>query len=280
MIEASTRFGFKRLLLGTDFSPRADVALQRAVQIASEHGAALTLFHACDVGARDDAQGRKLIVGAEETARQKIRSLSLPDKIAAAVRVAAGKPFVELIRAAREEESDLVVVGAHGKHFLKSLLLGTTAEKVVRKGERPVLVVKRATRSPYRQVLVPVDFSEDSRQALALRLAPRGRFYVLHAMRGRRDSSGERISQDPRSCSIAANWRKRDERRWWNSCAAPIASVSRSAITAVRTRTPCHRWRCPPAAHRSRLCRYRRSHRTAAHFARQCSPTRPARGSM
>jgi hypothetical protein len=28
------------------------------------------------------------------------------------------------------------------------------------------------------------------------------------------------------------------------------------------------------------LCRYRRSHRTAAHFARQCSPTRPARGSM
>ncbi len=122
--------------------------LQRAVQIASEHGAALTLFHACDIGARDDAQGRKLIVGAKETLRQKIRSLSLPDKIAATVRVAAGKPFVELIRAAREEESDLVVVGAHGKHFLKSLLLGTTAEKVVRKGERPVLVVKRATRSP------------------------------------------------------------------------------------------------------------------------------------
>jgi nucleotide-binding universal stress UspA family protein len=186
MIEAPTRFGFKRLLLGTDFSPRADVALQRAVQIASEHGAALTLFHACDVGARDDAQGRKLIVGAEETARQKIRSLSLPDKIAAAVRVAAGKPFVELIHAAREEESDLVVVGAHGKHFLKSLLLGTTAEKVVRKGDRPVLVVKRATRRPYRQVLVPVDFSEDSRQglALALRLAPRAKFHVLHAYEG------------------------------------------------------------------------------------------------
>lgn len=128
----------------------------------------------------------KLIVGAEETARQKIRSLSLPDKIVAAVRVAAGKPFVELIRAAREEESDLVVVGAHGKHFLKALLLGTTVEKVVRKGERPVLVVKRATRSPYRQVLVPVDFSEDSRQALvlALRLAPRAKFYVLHAYEG------------------------------------------------------------------------------------------------
>jgi len=79
-----------------------------------------------------------------------------------------------------------VVVGAHGRHFLKALLLGTTAEKVVRKGERPVLVVKRANRHPYRQVLVPVDFSEDSRQALALalRLAPRAIFHVLHAYEG------------------------------------------------------------------------------------------------
>ena len=186
MIEAPTRFGFKRLMVGTDFSSRADAALQRAVQIANEHGAALTLFHACDIGAGDDAQGRKLIVGAEETARQKIRSLSLPDKIAATVRVAAGKPFVELIRAAREEESDFVVVGAHGKHFLKSLLLGTTAEKVVRKGERPVLIVKRAPRGPYRRVLVALDFSEHSRQALevALRLAPGAQFYILHAYQG------------------------------------------------------------------------------------------------
>jgi len=159
---------FKRLLIGTDFSPRADAALRRALQIASEHGATLTLFHAYDVGARADAQTRKGMAGAEETARRKLRSLSLPDGIAATVRVAAGKPFVELIRAARAEDSDLVVVGAHGTHFLKALLLGTTAEKVVRKGERPVLVVKRANRNPYRQVLVPVDFSEDSRQALAL----------------------------------------------------------------------------------------------------------------
>lgn len=186
MIEAPTRFGFKRLLVGTDFSPRADVALQRAVQIAGEHGAALTLFHACDVDARNDVRARKLMVVAEETARRKIRSLSLPDRIAATVRVAAGKPFVELIRAAREERTELVVVGAHGKHFLKDLLLGTTAEKIVRKGDRPVLVVKQAAQRPYRRVLVPVDFSKYSRRALklALRLAPRAQFHVLHVYQG------------------------------------------------------------------------------------------------
>ncbi|HXV50076.1 MAG TPA: universal stress protein, partial [Candidatus Binatia bacterium] len=57
---------------------------------------------------------------------------------------------------------------------MKDLLLGTTAERVVRKGDRPVLVVKRAADAPYRRVVVGVDFSEDSRYALelALRLAP------------------------------------------------------------------------------------------------------------
>ena len=62
MIEVPTGFGFKRLLVGTDFSPRADVALRRAVQIAGEQGAALALFHACDADARDDARARKLMV--------------------------------------------------------------------------------------------------------------------------------------------------------------------------------------------------------------------------
>jgi nucleotide-binding universal stress UspA family protein len=60
--------------------------------------------------------------------------------------------------------------GAHGEHFFKDLLLGTTAEKVVCKGDRPVLVVKRAAHGPYRRVLVPVDFSESDNAALIKRI--------------------------------------------------------------------------------------------------------------
>jgi len=70
--------GFKRLLIGTDFSPRADAALRRALQIASAHGATLTLFHAYNAGARADRQTRKGMAGAEETARRKLRSLPRP----------------------------------------------------------------------------------------------------------------------------------------------------------------------------------------------------------
>jgi nucleotide-binding universal stress UspA family protein len=178
--------GLKRLLVATDFSPRADVALGRAVQIVSEHGAALSLFHVRDADARDDMVARQLTQGVEEALRQKMDKLSLPDKAAGTVRVTRGKPFVEIIRGARDEGAELVVLGAHGEHFFKDLLLGTTAEKVVRKGDRPVLVVKRAAHGPYYRVLAAVDFSENSRHALelALRLAPQAQFHVLHVYQG------------------------------------------------------------------------------------------------
>jgi nucleotide-binding universal stress UspA family protein len=177
--------GLKRVLVATDFSPRADVALRRAAQIVSEHGAALSLLHVRDADARGDMVSRQPTRNGEAL-RQKIDKLSLPHKATATVRIATGKPFVEIIRRARDEGAELVVLGAHGEHFLKDLLLGTTAEKVARKGDRPVLVVKRAAQGPYRRVLVPVDFSENSRHALelALRLAPDAQFHVLHVYQG------------------------------------------------------------------------------------------------
>jgi nucleotide-binding universal stress UspA family protein len=93
---------------------------------------------------------------------------------------------VEIIRQGREEAADLILVGAHGADFIKDLLLGTTAEKIVRKGDRSVLVVKQAAQRPYRRVLVAVDFSDNSRRALelALRLAPQAEFHALHVYAG------------------------------------------------------------------------------------------------
>jgi nucleotide-binding universal stress UspA family protein len=56
----------------------------------------------------------------------------------------------------------------------------------LRQGDRPVLVVKRAPRKPYRRVLVAVDFSMSSYHALefALRLAPSAQFHILHTYQG------------------------------------------------------------------------------------------------
>lgn len=171
----------KHLLVATDFSRRAEIALRRAVQVATDHNATLSLLHVAD---REEpnvlAAG-----GEEEKLRQQIKKY-LPNGAVGNTRVVIGKPFVEIIRGARDEAADLVVLGAHGEHFLKDLLVGTTAEKVVRKGDRPVLIVKRPPHGPYRHVLVAVDFSENSRFALklALRLAPKAQFQVVHVYQG------------------------------------------------------------------------------------------------
>jgi nucleotide-binding universal stress UspA family protein len=92
-------------------------------------------------------------------------------------RVATGIPSEEVISAAQAEDSDLLVVGTRGKTGLAHILLGSTAERVIRGASCPVLAVRteptdtqdeRAlSRSvTLERILVPVDFSDCSLDAL------------------------------------------------------------------------------------------------------------------
>jgi nucleotide-binding universal stress UspA family protein len=96
--------------------------------------------------------------------------------------VRVGPAFFEIIRHAREGSDDLIVLGAHGAHFVKKWVFGTTAERVVRKGDRPVLVVKKPSRAPYRRLLAAIDFSDTAKRALsfALRAVPKARVTLLN----------------------------------------------------------------------------------------------------
>jgi nucleotide-binding universal stress UspA family protein len=153
------------------------------MRIAREHGAALTALHVLEDGSQAEAPAAAM---SEDALRRACSHASPEYDGSMTVRVVTGKPFVEIIRRAREEAANLTVVGAHGANFMKDLFFGTTAEKVVRKGDRPVLVVKQTAQGPYRRVLAAVDFSDDSRRALelALQLAPRADFHILHVYEG------------------------------------------------------------------------------------------------
>jgi nucleotide-binding universal stress UspA family protein len=94
-----------------------------------------------------------------------------------------GQPEEEIISRANELPAELTVIGMHGGNFFTDFFLGNTADKLARLSRTPLLVVKNQLAQPYRQVLVPVDFSENSRRAaqMALKVAPDAQITFLHA---------------------------------------------------------------------------------------------------
>ena len=58
------------------------------------------------------------------------------------VRIEKGIPFREILRVEAEEDVSLIIIGSHGISNVAEMLLGSVSEKVIRKAERPVLVVK------------------------------------------------------------------------------------------------------------------------------------------
>jgi len=173
-----------RLLCATDLSSRSDRALRRAATLAREAGAELVLLSVVD----DDQP--EVLVASE---RREVSSLlaeqarAMPEMqgLTPRLRVEAGDAFDAIIRVAEEEAVDLIVMGEHRKRLLLDMFIGTTIERVMRRGRWPVLMVNRPAERPYRRVLAAVDMSEPATQALraAIRLgfAGRGELTVFHA---------------------------------------------------------------------------------------------------
>lgn len=193
-----------RILAATDFSPAADRAVRRAALIAKEQGAELRLLHVVhpltlyagqeiDSGALDDAAladaGERLGPLAEALARHHgIRTH-------AAWRI--GQVHTQIAAYAQENHVDLVVVGARGENGMMQLLLGSTANRLLRVRGGPTLIARNADMRPYGHVLAAVDFTADSRAVLAWarRMAGETRLAVVHVLEpelGRRMAAAER----------------------------------------------------------------------------------------
>jgi universal stress protein E len=172
----------KKLLLATDLSPRSELAQRRAVRLAREHGAALTVLHIVD----DDLPPSLAEVtkaGAEQIIRARLAALPGSEQVEISVKVLSGKPFSDILAHAADEKAELIVLGLHRKGGIKELFRGTTAERVIRTGHLPVLVVRGEAQEAYRRVLIATDFSVHARHALqvALRLTPGAELCLVHA---------------------------------------------------------------------------------------------------
>lgn len=182
----------KKILVGTDFSAEADVALDQAMSVARHVGAGelILLFAGQIPDDHDDlpeslrvAAGRYEQIAREQLAADRKRLDDLRERfdgqgVKISTMVIDGLPADGIAEAADETGADLIVVGTHGHTGVRRLLLGSVAEKVVRESSRDVLVARGTDRGTggYDKVLVPTDFSTTAERALlrALELVKRG----------------------------------------------------------------------------------------------------------
>jgi nucleotide-binding universal stress UspA family protein len=148
---AKSRARIRRILVPVDFSEHSKDALRYAVDLGSIFDAELILVFVVEsVGYPADlGYGQVALPQIEreltERGRSELERLARENvggKLPVRFHVPAGRPFVEILRAAREFEADMIVIATHGHTGVEHILFGSTAEKVVRKAPCPVLVVR------------------------------------------------------------------------------------------------------------------------------------------
>lgn len=173
-----------KILAATDFSTRSNRALRQAGLLAQAGGAQLHIVHVVD-----DDQPEQLIRmetrEAERVLREQVGSMAELEGVDARPMVTTGDPFDGILRAAAEIQADLIVMGSHRKQLLLDIFVGTTIERVVRRGSFPVLMVNHEAQRKYQSALVPTDMSESSAKAihfgLSMGLIGDNRTTLLHA---------------------------------------------------------------------------------------------------
>jgi nucleotide-binding universal stress UspA family protein len=148
------RAPFKRILCAIDFSECSLAALAYAAALAERTQAALAALFVVEwtpigydplVGPPTDLAGYRL--SAEAVGRDRLHAVvsplvTTPDAVDEFV--TSGKPQHEILRVAEKWQSDLIVLGVHGRNPIDRLFFGSTAEPVVRRAACPVLTVRAA----------------------------------------------------------------------------------------------------------------------------------------
>lgn len=155
--QAMSQLPFKRLLCAVDFSDASLDAVRSALSLAEESGGTLTLLHVLEwpwgepppphleeLPVEQGAALAEFRRYSEESAKKRLESLIPPTvtRPRVATRLRNGKPYVQILQVAAEEQADLIVIGVYGRNPLDLALLGSTTNQVVRRATCPVLTLR------------------------------------------------------------------------------------------------------------------------------------------
>ncbi len=141
----------KKVLVPIDFSDYSKSALKYAVSFVKQFNAELILIYVVEpvIYPPDFSMGQIAIPSVDlEMDKRAVEELSklarkeIPADLKVKTLVKTGKPFIEIIETAAEENTDLIIIATHGHTGVEHILFGSTAEKVVRKAPCPVLTLR------------------------------------------------------------------------------------------------------------------------------------------
>ena len=212
---ARSRIALDTILLATDFSPESENALKWAVALAKRYEARLVLAHAVTGEANITAgemwpQLNGIGLGGAVSNMCKLEQNEDLSSLPHDAVVQSGDVWEVLAPIVTDRQVDLIVMGTHGSGGLDRLILGSTAEKVIRHALCPVITVGPRVRvqsaSRFSNILFATDFSVGSLRALtyalSLALEDRAELTMLHI-----------IESKPMSQAEMLEWRRQDRER-------------------------------------------------------------------
>jgi nucleotide-binding universal stress UspA family protein len=178
LIEDRVSVSVKKILFATDFSPSSEKASVYVKRLAYRFSSSVEIAHVFDPSAVTSYE--EAIIGLPVAERRsevrdrlaRLKSEFTDTGIKAETALSEGhRPFPALLKVAKEQGIDLIVAGTQSKSGVERLVLGSTAEDLIRNAEVPVLTVGPNARLPkdgslvFKNIIYATDFSKESARA-------------------------------------------------------------------------------------------------------------------
>ncbi len=167
----------KKILVPTDFSKPAKIALDVAIEIARKSGSELILLHVAEAASSTSfsVTGETGLGNTEEDAlftmkliersKKQLEKLAADNKLKGlkvSTELRVGTPYHGINTIVADSKVDLIVMGTGGKSGIDKVFLGTNTEKVVRRSQCPVLTIKnKPTRVNFKNIVYATSMSKE-----------------------------------------------------------------------------------------------------------------------
>jgi len=171
----------KRVLVASDLTSRSESALERALILAKQVGAAVHVLHVVDAELPRAISEHQRTEGMRQLEEWLANSPNV-EGVQVEIEVVLGHRIDSVLTGVDAKNAELLILGRQRKRLFRDAFAGSTMEQLVRLSQRPVLVVPHKPTAPYQRMLAAIDFSDCSRRAVeyALQLLPQASLELLH----------------------------------------------------------------------------------------------------